>query len=74
MYEISRIEAFKKVVQALNRGDEKSADKMMKVIVKSMRSKKNTTQLDIHLKIEDDNEAKLFGLNDVKSWIVLKIR
>lgn len=30
---------------------------MIKVIVKSMRSKKTTTQLDIHLKIEDDFEA-----------------
>ena len=60
MYEIKKIDAFSLVVKTLDNGDQQTANKMMQVIVKSIRQNKQSKNATHILRISDDNDARLF--------------
>ena len=60
MYKISKIDAFSLIVKTLDLGDEKTANKMMSIVMKSIKKSKGTTTPSLYIKIEKEEEAKLF--------------
>lgn len=61
MREIEKIDAFSLVVKALENGDEKTANKMMQVIIKSIRQSQKTKSASQLIEIRDEKDAQLFS-------------
>ena len=60
MHEINKIDAFALIVKTLERGDEKKANKMMRVVVRSIQKNKDETRSSLNIKIRDEKDANLF--------------
>lgn len=60
MYRIKRLDAFALVVKALERGDEKTANKMMQIIVKEIQKNKTSKNQSLVIEIENAKDAHLF--------------
>ena len=58
--EIKKIDAFTLVVKTVELGDQQTANKMMQVIVKSIRQNRNLNKSTQFLEIADDKDAMLF--------------
>lgn len=65
MHQVKRTDAFLLVVKALEDNNEKLANKMMQIIVKSMRKCRKGNKDLMILEINSETEAKLFE----KYWI-----
>lgn len=61
MYQIEKIDAFSLVVKTLESGDEKKANRMMQIIVKSIRQGQKSKRNSQHIIIQEDKDAQLFS-------------
>ena len=60
LHEIKKIDAFSLVIKTIDSGDQQTANKMMQVIVKSIRQDRRSQRSTQFLEITDDKDALLF--------------
>lgn len=61
MPKVDKIDAFSLVVKSLEKGDEKKANEMMRILIKSIRqSNKENHKASNQIEIKDARDAKLF--------------
>lgn len=58
--EIKKIDAFTLVMKTSDSGDQQTANKMMQVIIKSIRQNRNSQKTSQFLEIADAKDAQLF--------------
>lgn len=60
MCEIEKIDAFSLVVKAMEKGDEKTANRMLQIIMKSIRQSQKVKSKSNLIEIRDEKDAQLF--------------